>query len=88
MCSLTSGKYFFKRKKMDCLIKINLSKYLCVNRENIQRKALIIVLNFGKAWQTVDVSSRYNVPDQLKVLVASVETQYQEGYVDDIMSYR
>lgn len=55
--------------------------YLCFIRENTQLKQLIVALNFGKGWQTIDVSTRYNVPDLLKVVVTSIESQYKEGYV-------
>lgn len=43
-------------------------------------KPIIAVLNMGKSWQTIDVSAKYGVAEQLKVLVASIESQYVEGW--------
>lgn len=42
-------------------------------------KQLIVALNFGKSWETINVSAKYGVPDLLKVVVASIESQYTEG---------
>lgn len=40
----------------------------------------VIVLNLGKEWKTVDVRTKFNVPQQLKVVTASIQSQYSEGY--------
>ena len=42
-------------------------------------KPIVVALNFGKTWQTINVSAKYNLPDALKVVVASIESQYTEG---------
>lgn len=41
----------------------------------------VVVLNLGKEWKTVDVKARFNVTQQLRVVTASIQSQYSEGYV-------
>lgn len=43
------------------------------------RKPIVIALNFGENWQTIDLSSKYGLPKKLNVVVASIESQYAEG---------
>lgn len=42
-------------------------------------KPIVVVLNLGKTWQTINLSAKYGLPESLKVVVASIESQYVEG---------
>lgn len=45
------------------------------------RKPIVVALNFGENWQTIDLSTRYGLPKKLKIVVASIESQYNQGWV-------
>lgn len=47
--------------------------------QSASKKPIVVALNFGEGWQTVDVSSKFGLPEKLKVVVASIESQYVEG---------
>lgn len=47
--------------------------------QSASQKPIVVALNFGDGWQTIDVSSKYGLPEKLKVVIASVESQYIEG---------
>lgn len=49
--------------------------------QSTSQKPILVALNFGEAWQTIDLSSKFGLPQKLKVVVASIESQYSEGYV-------
>lgn len=42
------------------------------------QKPIVVALNFGDKWQTIDLSSEYGLSDKMKVVVASIESQYNE----------
>ncbi|XP_031619924.1 maltase A1-like, partial [Contarinia nasturtii] len=50
-------------------------------RQNDSLKPIIVALNFGNSWTTIDVSARYGVSESLKVVTASIESQYEEGQI-------
>lgn len=41
-------------------------------------KHIWVVLNIGDKWQTVNLTASYYIPNRLKVIVASIESQYRE----------
>lgn len=75
----TNGKliFFLILNYHDILINKCMTQY--VISQSTQFKKLIVALNFGKTWQTINVSAKYGVPDILKVVAASIESQYKEG---------
>lgn len=48
-------------------------------RQSDSNKPIIVALNFGESWQTIDLTSKYDISQKMKVVVASVESQYVEG---------
>lgn len=47
--------------------------------QSASKKPIVVALNFGEAWQTIDLSSKFGLPEKLKVVEASIESQYTEG---------
>lgn len=48
-------------------------------RQSGSNKPVVVALNFGENWQTIDLSSKYGLPEKLLVVAASIESQYVEG---------
>lgn len=48
-------------------------------RQSRLLKPIVVAMSFGNRWQTIDLSSKYDLPKRLKVIVASIESQYMEG---------
>lgn len=48
-------------------------------RQAPNSRPYVVVLNLGKEWKTIDVKTKFNVPKQLKVVTASIQSQYSEG---------
>lgn len=48
-------------------------------RQKRSLKPIVVAMSFGNRWQTIDLSSKYDLPKRLKVIVASIESQYMEG---------
>lgn len=42
-------------------------------------KPILVVLNLSKDWKTIDLTSEYDVPEKLKVVTASIQSQYKDG---------
>lgn len=45
-------------------------------REAKGHKPMIVVFNLGQEWRTVNLTSLFNVPKSLKLVVASIKYQY------------
>lgn len=49
------------------------------NSQSENGQPIVVVLNLGQTWRTIDLTSKFDVTDRLKVVVASIESQYSEG---------
>lgn len=38
-----------------------------------------VAMNLGKQWRTINISKHFNWPEKLRVVLASIESQYQYG---------
>lgn len=56
-------------------------KFFFVCSQSESRNPIVVALNFGDKWQTIDLSSEYGVSSQMKVVTASIESQYTEGQI-------
>lgn len=56
---------------------LNRMKYT-INSYRKGDKHIWVVLNVGDKWQTIDLTASYYIPDRLKVIIASIESQYRE----------
>lgn len=46
----------------------------------------MVALNVGKRWRVVNISKRFGLPEKLRVVVSSIQSQYNEGFVPNEIS--